>query len=801
MENLFFTIQLSNLPIIVRLERRLFTMLIIWGVCLNINAQKVFHKSFDINNYKIENIDGTLRIIPYNDKDAWFLSDTDKPATPYYPIRILIPADYADKLFRYEVSFEKEMISTGIPLKGNPNYVTSSGEKCVRQNNKLLDVMNPVEDVKTINYGKYKYRLLRITPFLYENDTQNLYFVSNVDILVPELPDNDLSYDAVNDISSGFIASRIENPQDISLFYPRDVTDSNSYEDPVDYLIITSDTLSDSFQPLIEWKNRKGLRTRIECVESIRNNTSFYPFPDEQIKIKQVIEDYVLNHGTKWVLLGGDDSIVPTRYHKILGPSLNAILTPSDLYYSCFGDPFDWPIPPMNNNLLDLYDYDVDFNPSVYVSRIPIRTTEDIENFTLKLLAYERDIPKPNAKGRYLMTGYNVPDGYLLGAKHYGDYVYNNYINPYWNGTHYYSYPYENATFLPDEDDYENLVFYNDDLSDQMRVGYDIIHVVAHGSYNCMVNVFCMELPSEQYNEHPPVLLTNACHTNAFDYEDCLSEAFIRQPDGGGVAYFGSSRHGWSNEDGSADCSFMYNGLFFSNLLTGQPSNAPYCFGAVAAKAKLDMSEYCEAFDANRALQFSINPIGDPEMQIWTDNVESFSRNVNGMLRSPSIFANLNGETMTVTSTVDSCRIVVVNGNGEIFVKDNVRVGDFSGLSGDCKVTILKHNFKPYLTHCNFDYSPGVIHLSIQTRTMGDNLEINVHKTTDSEDVCIYEENSDDNPEWQLLISNVITGEKKIEKTVKGMSIVLNTSEWSSGFYVIKAVDGKYTASEKMMIK
>lgn len=57
------------------------------------------------------------------------------------------------------------------------------------------------------------------------------------------------------------------------------------------------------------------------------------------------------------------------------------------------------------------------------------------------------------------------------------------------------------------------------------------------------------------------------------------------------------------------------------------------------------------------------------------------------------------------------------------------------------------------------------------------------------------------NPEWQLLISNVITGEKKIEKTVKGMSIVLNTSEWSSGFYVIKAVDGKYTASEKMMIK
>ena len=79
-------------------------------------------------------------------------------------------------------------------------------------------------------------------------------------------------------------------------------------------------------------------------------------------------------------------------------------------------------------------------------------------NFTNKILEYERDIIEPEPYGRLLMTGYNVPDDSVCGAKHYGDSIFYKYISPYWDGEHYYSYPYENYADLSYDENLYNIL-------------------------------------------------------------------------------------------------------------------------------------------------------------------------------------------------------------------------------------------------------------------------------------------------------------------------------------------------------
>jgi len=76
------------------------------------------------------------------------------------------------------------------------------------------------------------------------------------------------------------------------------------------YLIITQDSLAAAFEPLMDWKTRKGLHARIVTIESINFQ---YPGIDLQERIRNCIKDYYSNSGTDWVLLGGDTQVIPDR--------------------------------------------------------------------------------------------------------------------------------------------------------------------------------------------------------------------------------------------------------------------------------------------------------------------------------------------------------------------------------------------------------------------------------------------------------------------------------------------------------
>ena len=72
----------------------------------------------------------------------------------------------------------------------------------------------------------------------------------------------------------------------------------------------TNQTLAPTYERLAEWKEKKGIRTKILTVEYIDStDTSEDPMP---LKIKRALKEYY-HQDMKYVLLGGGVDVVPSE--------------------------------------------------------------------------------------------------------------------------------------------------------------------------------------------------------------------------------------------------------------------------------------------------------------------------------------------------------------------------------------------------------------------------------------------------------------------------------------------------------
>ena len=116
------------------------------------------------------------------------------------------------------------------------------------------------------------------------------------------------------------------------------------------YVIITSSALAASFQPLLNQKIADGLTATIVTTNYIyANYTGTESHVNDPLgtagveadQIRQFIADAYANWGTRWVLLGGDTTVIPMRtvYASVHGTMDDAL--PTDVYYACPNGPWD----------------------------------------------------------------------------------------------------------------------------------------------------------------------------------------------------------------------------------------------------------------------------------------------------------------------------------------------------------------------------------------------------------------------------------------------------------------------------
>ncbi|MDX1565570.1 MAG: C25 family cysteine peptidase, partial [Phycisphaeraceae bacterium] len=179
-------------------------------------------------------------------------------------------------------------------------------------------------------------------------------------------------------------------------------------ERPATVLLITSEKLAQAWQPLADWKTRQGKATRILTVEEIRKA---YKGADVQQKIRAAVLDHVDEHGTRWVVLGGDSQpngggLVPDRDtpHRVMGGRLAYDDVPTDLYYI---SPKNWDA--NGDGIYGQWPQDRDAiaytHPmGVAIGRIPVRTAGDVAAYTRKIVAYESRYPEKNFARKLIYT-------------------------------------------------------------------------------------------------------------------------------------------------------------------------------------------------------------------------------------------------------------------------------------------------------------------------------------------------------------------------------------------------------------
>lgn len=117
-----------------------------------------------------------------------------------------------------------------------------------------------------------------------------------------------------------------------------------------EYVIITTNELRDAageytFADLIEAKQACGINAIIVTVEDdiYPNYSGLRPDggSDNQTKIRNFIIDYYQNHGTRYVLLGGNKDLIPPRLFYVVVATMYQDTIPADIYYGCLDGTFD----------------------------------------------------------------------------------------------------------------------------------------------------------------------------------------------------------------------------------------------------------------------------------------------------------------------------------------------------------------------------------------------------------------------------------------------------------------------------
>ena len=606
-----------------------------------------------------------------------------KPCTPVMPIclkNILLPDGAILK--GYSVSQNIQMWKYGITLASMPYAVpTMEDDANVVDNNCQYDTQTIYPDsiAKLVNIctiDGYQYATFAISPFLYIPEAKQLGIVRRV-IITLNIEQTSTSQKPQRRYSQT-IKQLVDNPNDINAFY---TAEDSPAQNSIEYLIITSNELKDSFEPLRVWKCQKGVNTKIVTLEEINAK---YTGSTPQLRIKQCVYDYY-NKGLRFLLLGGDETIVPIMRVPVVYDTIASDITPCDWYYGCFGGQFDWDA--NGNGIYGELEDKVDFNSSISISRLPIRTSTHMQYYTKKLLTYEQS---PKNVNTMLLCAQQLwtPIGEYSDAQMKSDNMYQNYVAPYWNGkaTRFY----DTDTDFPEGADYDLT---SEHINEQIKKGYNFIHFASHGDPRYWTiengNKYWIYMAAQLTNcQQPSIITTMACSTNAFDdtTEPCLSEMFIRNPVGGAVAYWGSSRAGWGSYGTYLGPSFTLDAWFYKILF----QNTSHHFAEIVKLAKLRDVPYTRYESCERWLMCSTNAIGDAELPIYTAGPYYFE-NVD-VLQSDN--------TLQVSVPTEDCTITLSNiGQGGDYMQtySNVSTADFTDIPEYCTLVITKHNYAPYI--------------------------------------------------------------------------------------------------------
>lgn len=721
------------------ISNRRLMLWIVFTLALNISSIRAEKFSFDIsyelNDFEIsQGEDNQLQVFPKQNFPRYWYGPANTPSLPHYPYNYSSNGCHSFREFQINRK-DSILIASGIEIAHNPNCmpagdITSNNFSAYTdaENTSNKNSNNCLYFTGSSNWSDLTIFHFVVSPFEYDVQTGNLYFIKHLSIEF-EVSDYTQPQEPVA-ISPQFIRDKEWDNSNYNSRNKIKAPAPDNGKADLNYLIVTNNEIKKTFEPLLVWKRTKGLKAEIVSTEEISakypDNT--FPLP---LKIKKFLYDKYTNEGLSYVLLGGDDKVVPSLkcYCSANGQISENI--PVDQYYACFDGPFTWDA--NNNGIYGEWNDSINFTPSIFVSRIPTRTVEETAQYVKKVLEYET---APRWNNNILMGGEKLYSTYTSGqsdAEVQSGKLYE-YIASLWDG--------QRVRLFDTCTDVEPLHFTRDGLIDQMSMGYGYIDIVTHGSqiyWNMGDNFYNAKNGSSQNNRGHSVILTSACDTNAFDcpYDEprrsysndpCLSESLIRNYNSGVIAYWGSSRKSWVWK---VPANILFPSLemekpFYEYLFGNELKSKN--FAKLTTLAKYANIQQAYSDPTYRWLQLSMNAIGDPEMCLYTTTPKTFE----------SMNISYSDNSIQLATGSDNCRICVMSetDKGLSFhrVFDNVSSVTLTEIPDYASICITKQDYIP--KHFTVRFVQDIT-IDSDTKIKGDIVRIgaNANPTHESGDV------------------------------------------------------------------
>ena len=214
-------------------------------------------------------------------------------------------------------------------------------------------------------------------------------------------------------------------------------------------------------------------------------------------------------------------------------------------------------------------------------------------------------------------------------------------ISMYWNGD-----------FIRFYDSYTD--YSTENLQAELQKGYMFVNMTSHGEVDYWKKYqsvfYTTEDAWELNNNGSTIITTEACWTNNFNdtsIVDCLSEAFMRNPNSGILGYIGCSVYGYRGDD---LCPWGYS-MEFSRILYFNLLYNYYALTHATYESKKSFRDVINIIPQTRVLTFGINPICDPEMPIF----------ISTPLELTQTQVSLSNGNLTINTGENDCRVCVMS--------------------------------------------------------------------------------------------------------------------------------------------
>ena len=489
------------------------------------------------------------------------------------------------------------------------------------------------EQIGTQGFRGYRMLTLKLNPVKYVPRSGELYYYPRLTVIVDTLATGTSSSLLRGlPLDAAKVAGKVDNAGMVETYAEAGSRGGRAY----DMLILTTPALAASFQPLKDYHDANGIPCEIHTTTDVGSTS-----PDD---VRAYITDRYNNDGIEYVLIGGDDDIIPAKnlYVQAYTGEVETAM-PGDIYFACldgtwnydgdsyWGEPNDGP-----------GGGDVDLVAEVYVGRAAVGNTTEATRFVNKTIWYltgQHSQPsKVQLVGEYL--GFGGPADYAADT-----------LEELIDGSTAHGYTtvgIPSDVYSIDELFERDMSWSQSDLVARINAGLHFLNHLGHGSPDYAMKLYNSDVTSLLSNDDLCFVYSQTCLAGHFDDTECWAETINIKTDHGAFAVIMNARYGFGTNNSTDGPSQRFNREFWDAVFN--PAEGLPELGRANQDSKED-NLYRVNEECMRWCTYELNLFGDPTVNL---------AEVSGMRVSPSLGLDSSGPIggpfapISITYTVEN---------------------------------------------------------------------------------------------------------------------------------------------------